>query len=130
MNGNETHIVDVGSHCAVLFEASSTALSQRGKEVAPKGKSSKVTTNEFWIGRVQMIRRKGTSGWQKNRDPINLLDRPPDGTVQFHMYWYKPLENSKVKFSYDTNVHKFVEFYCCNEVPKRSEGNLAFTCQR
>lgn len=119
-------LVDLGIDCAVLFEGVGGAETTRSTRAAKaiqtsKGKGKKGAgratraaatqqpTSEIWIGRVQMIKRKHNAAWKKSRWPVDLMDRGPEGQVMLLFYWYKPIGNSKSKYSYDTNDLVWIE---------------------
>ncbi|KAL3693255.1 hypothetical protein R1sor_006906 [Riccia sorocarpa] len=103
-------IVDIGSDCAVLFSTVSNKPSTRAK----KGRRATTTVKEVWIGRVQKIRRKYNGRWGKTRSEIDLLDRPVvqagDGpSCQVLFNWYKPINNSTVKYLYECTDLQWID---------------------
>ncbi|KAL3683575.1 hypothetical protein R1sor_001597 [Riccia sorocarpa] len=96
--------------CAVLFSTVSNKPSTRAK----KGRRATTTVKEVWIGRVQKIRRKYNGRWGKTRSEIDLLDRPVvqagDGpSCQVLFNWYKPINNSTVKFLYECTDLQWID---------------------
>ncbi|KAL3685298.1 hypothetical protein R1sor_003320 [Riccia sorocarpa] len=103
-------IVDIGSDCAVLFSTVSNKPSTRAK----KGRRATTTVKEVWIGRVQKIRRKYNGRWGKTISEIDLLDRPVvqagDGpSCQVLFNWYKPINNSTVKYLYECTDLQWID---------------------
>ncbi|KAL3687171.1 hypothetical protein R1sor_013480 [Riccia sorocarpa] len=103
-------IMDIGSDCAVLFNTVSNRPSTRAK----KGRRATTTMKEVWIGRVQKIRRKYNGKWGKTRSEIDLLDRPvvqagEDCSCQVLFNWYKPLNNSTIKYLYECTDLQWID---------------------
>ncbi|KAL3695521.1 hypothetical protein R1sor_009597 [Riccia sorocarpa] len=103
-------IMDIGSDCAVLFNTVSNKSSTRAK----KGRRATTTMKEVWIGHVQKIRRKYNGKWGKTRSEIDLLDRPVvqagEGcSCQVLFTWYKPLNNSTVKYLYECTDLQWID---------------------
>ncbi|KAL3700859.1 hypothetical protein R1sor_018881 [Riccia sorocarpa] len=103
-------IMDIGCDCAVLFNTITNQRSTRAK----KGRRATTETREVWIGRVQKIRRKYNGRWGKTRTEIDLLDRlvhqQGDGpSCQVLFNWYKPINNSTVKFLYEATDLQWID---------------------
>ncbi|KAL3678263.1 hypothetical protein R1sor_021219 [Riccia sorocarpa] len=103
-------IMNIGSDCVVLFNTVTNQRSTRAK----KGRRATTETREVWIGRVQKIRRKYNGRWGKTRTEIDLLDRPVlqqgDGpSCQVLFNWYKPINNSTVKFLYEATDLQWID---------------------
>ena len=97
----------IGSDCAVLFESESIAIAGcTTRQGVSQSTKHNIYSGTWYIGRVQIIRKKDGNRVFDYHNDIDLLDRL-DG-VELQCCWYNRIKGQRM-YKYDSTNHLFIQ---------------------
>ena len=97
----------IGSDCVVLFESESITIAKHTiRKGVSQSKKNVVSSGNWYIGRVQRIRKKDGNRVFDYHNDIDLLHRTEGVELQF--YWYNKIKGKSL-YMYDSIDHLFIQ---------------------